>query len=204
MPGQEVEHETSDLIDLLIECEVAGVNQMNLGIRQVPLVSFRARGDEGGIITAPDNQRRWLVFAQPRLPGGVGGDVGAIIVEQICLDFPLSGPGQESVFVGPGVGVVALGIRAVGDMPLPGAFERGESVDLFRMRVPIRPILSDPGPLDAKSLLVGVRVLDNERADPLGVSDLAQVRRGGLTSEVRRREVVRFMHSSRTGEVAVS
>src|SRR5215813_4516893 len=65
MSGQEVDHESCDLVDLLIQCEVAGVNQMNLGVRQVTLVSLRARRDEGGIITPPDNQRRRLVLAQP-------------------------------------------------------------------------------------------------------------------------------------------
>src|SRR5882757_9888811 len=89
--GQEAENETRDLVVLLVEGEMAGVKQVQFGVRQITLVCLRSRSDERGIIPPPDHQGRRLVLAQPCLPRRVRSDVRAIIVEQISLDFALPG-----------------------------------------------------------------------------------------------------------------
>jgi hypothetical protein len=39
MPFEEVDRESRDLIDLFVECKVAGVEQVDLGVRHVALES---------------------------------------------------------------------------------------------------------------------------------------------------------------------
>jgi hypothetical protein len=66
--GQESENEPRNLVILLIQSEMAGIEQMDLGIWQIALESLCPRSNERGIVPSPDHQSRRLVFAQPRLP----------------------------------------------------------------------------------------------------------------------------------------
>jgi ABC-type uncharacterized transport system substrate-binding protein len=47
---QEREHQTCDLIVLLVEGEMAGLEQMYFSIRQIALVRLCSRGDKRGIV----------------------------------------------------------------------------------------------------------------------------------------------------------
>ena len=46
MLGQELNHERCDFIDLLVECEMTCVEEMNFGVGDVTLVGLGAGRDE--------------------------------------------------------------------------------------------------------------------------------------------------------------
>ena len=75
MFGQERENETRDLVVLLVQGEVAGVEQVDFGIRKIALERLRAVSDERGIVPPPDYQSRRLMFKQPCLPRRIGCDI---------------------------------------------------------------------------------------------------------------------------------
>ncbi len=50
MLGQERQNETRDLVVLLVEREMAGVEQMDYGVRQIAPESLSSSGDERGIV----------------------------------------------------------------------------------------------------------------------------------------------------------
>src|SRR6185312_14024816 len=87
--SQEVDHQARDLIDLLIESEVPGIEQVELGVGHIALISLGSGNDEGGIVTAPHHERWRCVLAKPCLPRMVGRDVGAIVVKEARLDLAL-------------------------------------------------------------------------------------------------------------------
>lgn len=113
---------------------MAGVQNVDLGIRNVAGIGQSSRHREGRIVAAPQDERRRLVGSQPVLPLGIGGDVGAVVVEQVGLDLALSRTRQEGVLVRPAVRIIPIDMRAVADVTPPCALERGEGVDLIAMR----------------------------------------------------------------------
>ena len=68
---------------------MSGIQQMDLGVGQVAPEGCAARGDEGRIVGAPDDQGRWLVLAQPRLPLRISRNVEAMGSPPL---MPPSGP----------------------------------------------------------------------------------------------------------------
>lgn len=92
MARHEIEEKASNFVVLLVQGEVASVEQMNFRIGQVGAESRRTRRDEGRIVSTPDDQRRRLVVAQPPLPGGVGRHVRTVVVQQARLDLALIRP----------------------------------------------------------------------------------------------------------------
>src|SRR5580704_17444108 len=71
------------------------------------------------------------------------------------------------VLVGPGIGVIALGMRGTQRVTLFGCGTRHKGIEHFRMRFWIGPILRDAGPLCAKALFIGISILDDESLHPL-------------------------------------
>ena len=108
MFGHEGQDQRGDLVVFLIEGEMAGIQQVDLRVRQVGAERRRTRRDEGRIVRAPGHQGRRLMLPEPCLPDGVSGDIGPVVVEQRRLDLALAGLGQMRDFVRPGVGIVAL------------------------------------------------------------------------------------------------
>ena len=66
--GQEPENEPCNLVILLVQSEMASIEQMDLGIWQIALESLCPRTNERRIIPSPDHQSGRLVLTQPRLP----------------------------------------------------------------------------------------------------------------------------------------
>ena len=62
MFGQERENKTRDVVVLLVQGKMAGVEQVDFGIRQIALERLRTGSDERGIVPPPDYQSRWLMF----------------------------------------------------------------------------------------------------------------------------------------------
>src|SRR5277367_4759240 len=90
-PLKEVPYEGSYLLRLIVQREVAGIENMNFRIGHVPPVRIGFRDLERRIVLAPHNQSRRLVLLEPCLPGRITRDVGAVVVEQIALDVGLAG-----------------------------------------------------------------------------------------------------------------
>ena len=59
MFGQERKNETRDFVVLLVQGEMAGVEQVDFGIRKIALERLRTGSDERGIVPPPDYQSRW-------------------------------------------------------------------------------------------------------------------------------------------------
>src|ERR1700722_5574749 len=112
MLGQERENKTRDFVVLLVQGEMAGIEQVDFGIRQIVLERLSPGGDERGIITTPDHQSWWLAFTQPRLPRRIGRDIGPVVVKQTGLNLALAGVRQMRVLVRPGVRVITFGMRS--------------------------------------------------------------------------------------------
>src|ERR1700722_15493577 len=87
MFGQECEYKARDFVVFLIQGEMAGVELMDFGIRQVALERRAAGRDERGIVPPPNHQGRRLVLAQPRLPRRIRSNVLSVVVEQTTLDL---------------------------------------------------------------------------------------------------------------------
>jgi hypothetical protein len=105
---QESAGQVRDHVGLLVQSEVAGVQDVHLGVWHVPAVCRGLLDLERGVVAAPYDLQGWLVFAEPVPPGGIARDVGAVVVEQVGLDVLLAGPAEEGELVGPQVRVVVL------------------------------------------------------------------------------------------------
>ena len=81
MFGQERKDETRNFVVFLVQGEMAGVEQVDLGIRKIALERLRTGSDERGIVPPPDYQSRWLMFTQPCLPLRVRSDVCPLVVQ---------------------------------------------------------------------------------------------------------------------------
>jgi hypothetical protein len=83
---QESPGQVRDQIGLLVQSEVAGVENVHLGVRHVPAVGLGLLDLERRVVAAPYDLQWRLVLAEPVLPGGIARDVGAVVVEQIGLE----------------------------------------------------------------------------------------------------------------------
>jgi hypothetical protein len=167
MFGQERKNETRDVVILLVQGEMAGVEQVDLAIRQVALERLRTGSDERGIVPPPDHKNWWPVLAQPRLPRRIGRDIRPVVVQQIGLDFALAGSRKVGELVSPGVRVITFRMRGADGVTLFGRCERHERIEHFRMRFRIGPILRNGGPLGAQAFLIRIGILDDKRLQPL-------------------------------------
>lgn len=111
IPVQEFEHQTADFVALVFEREMAGVEQVQFGIRQVPQVGTCAGGGKDFVVLAPYQQCRGLVLAEELVETRIEIDVGAVVVEKIELYFGISRTFQEQLVEYPGSGIEVRGIR---------------------------------------------------------------------------------------------
>ena len=84
--------EGGDLIDFLVESEVPGIQDVDLGVGHVALVGLRPGQRERGIVLAPQDEQRGPGLPKPGLPLRIGGDVRLVVVEEVGLDLSLPGP----------------------------------------------------------------------------------------------------------------
>ena len=119
MLREEVSDVISDSVAILFKGEVAGVEQVEFKMFQIPLVRVCACGREDLVICAPDDQRTRLVFAKIGLPTGVERGIAAVVVEQLKLNLRIAWPIQQPLGDVPIVGADRLLIaNAVGVLPL--------------------------------------------------------------------------------------
>jgi hypothetical protein len=87
--AQEPSDQIRDQVGLLVQSEVAGVEDTHLGARDVSAVRPSLLDLERRVVAAPDDLQRRLVLAEPVLPGRVTRDISAVVVEQVGLDVLL-------------------------------------------------------------------------------------------------------------------
>src|ERR1700692_3067785 len=109
-----------DLICSGVQCEMTGVENVNLGVRNILPVALRLAEVEGEVILTPDHQQLRLLLAHPSLPLGVGVDVRAVVVKEVALNVCLVGLVEKGKFIGPEIRVVAFDVGIVPDMTRSG------------------------------------------------------------------------------------
>src|SRR5262249_29986767 len=153
------------------------VDQVKLDLGQVALVRVSAVGREDFVVLAPDDERRRLMLAEICLYLRIKRQIGAIVVEQVHLDFGVTWPiGRRLIMAlvwrmeDPGVGIEGAHIGdAVGVLEL-GRLRRDQ--DVKRLAVLLRvvgPIGFERVPELLEAFLVGVAVLYDEGGDALGM-----------------------------------
>src|SRR5437763_15770629 len=80
---------------------MAGVDEVKLDLGKVALVGMGPIRWENLVILAPDDQRRRLVLAEIGLHGRIKRKVGAIVVEDVHLDFGVAGPVKQRLIMDP-------------------------------------------------------------------------------------------------------
>jgi hypothetical protein len=83
MPGVEGGDQLRDLGCVRGQREVAGIEQVKLGARNIRQVGTGAVGDEELVVGAPGDQRRRLVLTQVGVPARVQREVARLVVDQV-------------------------------------------------------------------------------------------------------------------------
>ena len=102
--------QSGDLVVVVFDGEVAGVEEVQLGVGHIAHEGLAALGREDGVMCAPHDKGRWLVTSQVLVPGGVLLGIGAVVVEEIEVDSPRVRSRQDGEVEVPVVGADAVGI----------------------------------------------------------------------------------------------
>src|SRR5262249_56403552 len=81
-----------DLLDVRLQREVAGVEQLEDRLRVIALEGLGARGYEIRIVLSPDRKQRRLPFPEILLAGWVELHVVSVVKEQVQLNVDVAGP----------------------------------------------------------------------------------------------------------------
>src|SRR4029453_8919846 len=99
-----------DLLEGVLDGEVAAVEHVQLGVGQVAQVGAAPLGREEDVVLAPEDERLRLPPPEERLPLRIQVDVGAVIVEEVDLDLARIRALEEMQIHVPVVGADALRI----------------------------------------------------------------------------------------------
>src|SRR5262245_7038548 len=78
---EKASNQGGDLVCGRVQCEMTGVEHVNVSVGHIVAIGLWLRELEPAIISAPDHQQARLLLTQPCLPLWVGVDVRAIVVE---------------------------------------------------------------------------------------------------------------------------
>ena len=159
---------------------MAGIENVNFGAGHVAPVGFGFFDLERRVKATPQHEQRRLVAAKPRLPCGIAGDVGLVVIEQVHLDVVLAWTAQERELVGPQVWVVPGYVRAGPQMPLAGGIEGQEVRPESRFIAPVSPEITTGLPERPQTVLVSDRVLEHQGIQPIGVGHRHGTRRAAV------------------------
>src|SRR5688500_1667062 len=101
---EERPHQSRDRVAFLLEGELAGVEEVELDVLEVPPIRVGALGGEDLVVLAPDDERRRLMAAEVGLPPWVERRVRTVAVEELQLDLLVAGPIQQVLVDEPVVG----------------------------------------------------------------------------------------------------
>src|ERR1700742_2215125 len=100
-PVQEAADERLHDVELVLKGEMAGVEKVQFGLRQVAQVRCRARSREYLVVLAPDDQRWRVAFAEEGLELRIERDVGPVCVEEVQLNVLITRTGEQRLVVAP-------------------------------------------------------------------------------------------------------
>src|SRR6185295_18811218 len=86
--GVERLDQSGDLVVVVFEGEVAGVEEVKLGVGYVAHEGLAALWREDGVMCAPHDQGRWPVTLQVLVPGWVLLGICAVVIEEVEVDPP--------------------------------------------------------------------------------------------------------------------
>src|SRR5262249_41237170 len=150
--------------------EMAGVETMHLGGREVGEVRLTACGCEEQVALPPEDQRLGLTLAEERLPLWVQRQVGSVVEEQIEMQSLAVWPLQERDVRIPRVGAHECWLLRPLQIDRPDGVAREECAErLLRARRARLPESVEPLPRRAEPDLVGVGVLNDQPLERVGV-----------------------------------
>lgn len=76
------------------EVKVAGVQQLDLGIRDIASKGLRTDGQEKGIVLSPYRQQRWEIIPEVGLKFQIERDVTLVVTKEIELYFVVTWAAQ--------------------------------------------------------------------------------------------------------------
>ncbi|GAA3394876.1 hypothetical protein GCM10017752_42020 [Streptomyces roseoviridis] len=154
MTAEEVADQCRDLLAVRLQGEVARVEEVDLGVRQVPGERLGAGRAEDLVAAAPGGEQRRPVGAEVLLEGRIGVQVELVVPEQLELDLLVAGPVEAGPVEGPGLGtdaVQALGRDAVGVLPA-GGLGGQQPADVRLVRLPVRGVREQDVPEGREAL----------------------------------------------------
>ena len=167
---------------------MAGIEQDDLGQRQVAPIGERTGREEMRVVTAPDSQERRLVRAEIGVEGRIEGEIAGIVEDQVELDIVGTGAGQIGI-----VQRVAVGgdERRVGAIQLlAGAYGlrvQGYAAGFAVFRRRLCPVAAPRSPGIAQTFEIRVAVLADDRGDALGMGEgQAETDGGAVIEDVER------------------
>src|SRR5262249_35587463 len=92
---KEIADEWHHFVGFVLERKMPCVDQVKLDLGQVALVRVSAVGREDFVVLAPDDERRRLMLAEICLHLRIKRQIGAIVVEQVHLDFGVARPIEQ-------------------------------------------------------------------------------------------------------------
>src|SRR6516165_7002603 len=149
--GKKIANGACDFVAMRFEREVAGIQKLHFGVRDVAFEGLRTRRQEEWVVLAPHGQKRRLVFAEVTLEFWIERDVGLVVAEKIELNFIRTGARQiitvERISVRRNQARIANAVRILPD----GSFGREKGAERLAIRVrSLRPISPDRVPAFAQ------------------------------------------------------
>lgn len=96
---------------MVLQREVAPVDEVHLRAADRPPEGLRARGHEDPVVPAPDREHGRLARAEVPLEHGVQRHVRAVVEDEVELDVAVAGPREERLVEGVRLGRDARGVR---------------------------------------------------------------------------------------------
>src|SRR5262249_4348892 len=143
---------------------------MELGVRQVSQIRLAAFWREEDVALTPEDERLWLACAHELLPCGVGGNVGAVVGEEIQLETTRVRSLHEAEVHLPVIGAYELRLRVpvlIYELDPFEAQERQQRRFGLGSRV-LPERMADAVPRGCETLFVRVRVLKDQPLHPFG------------------------------------
>ena len=74
---------------------MAGLEEADLSIGEVPFEGFSPRRQKERIVLAPDRQKWWAMLPEILLEGGIERDVAGVVEEEIQLNLIVPGASEK-------------------------------------------------------------------------------------------------------------
>src|SRR5690625_5184807 len=87
MPCDELNGQLGYLLEVIVECEVASIEEVVFGSRQIFQVGPRSRAGEAEIDCSQGQEEGRMSLTEPLLHSGIGGQIALVNIEQVEHDL---------------------------------------------------------------------------------------------------------------------